>query len=84
MNGGIAVVKKEALPRHAWQNLSGKEWGRTAKMNLLPEWRQREMASERIVDAASRMKVAPRSRAEIDAWAARLLSENIEKNNHSC
>jgi len=83
MMGNVAV-RKEALPVHAWKSAKGNENGRVVKMNSLPEWRQREMASERIVDAASKMKVAPLSRKEIDAWCDRLLSENIEKNNHSC
>jgi len=90
---GNVAVRKEALPAHAWKNMTGRErkmeamgadGARVVKMSALPEWRQREMASEKIVDAASRMKVAPLSRREIDAWCDRLLSGNIEKNNHSC
>ena len=90
---GIVAVKKEVLPAHAWQKLSGKgsgpssaagEGGRVVKLGSLPDWRQREIVAERIVDAASRTKAAPLSRKEIDAWTARLLDANAALNNHSC
>ena len=90
---GNVAVKKEMLPAHAWKNMAGKEkkmaaveadGGRVARMNALPEWRQREIASEKIVDDASKMKVAPLSRKEIDAWTAKLLDANVDLNNHSC
>jgi|GEM_PF-3955705 len=81
---GIAAVRKEALPVHAWKSAKGNETGRVVKMSALPEWRQHEMASEKIVDDASKMKVAPLSRKEIDAWTAKLLDANVNLNNHSC
>ena len=83
MTGNVAV-RKEALPAHAWQKLSGKESGRVVNIGSLPEWRRREIAAERIVDAASKTKVAPLSRKEIDAWCAKLLDANAGMNNHSC
>ena len=84
MNCGIAAVKKDVLPAHAWQKLSGKGSGRLATADALPDWRRREIATEMIVDAASKTKAAAPSRREIDMWTASLLEANARLDNHSC
>jgi len=85
------AVKKDVLPRHAWQGLSGKERGREikmpeprAEMDSLPSWRRSEETGKQVMAAVANVKMAPRSRAEIDMWTARLLEENARLGNHSC
>jgi len=88
----VVAVKKDVLPRHAWQAASGRETG-TRRMHA-PEnglatygslsIKEREELGARIVEKAAAAKARPPSRAEIDMWTARLLEENARLGNHSC
>ena len=88
MNCGIAAVKKEVLPDHAWKNASGRGNGKIARMrgaavNISP-LSENEMIGRLIMEKAGNMKAKQPTRAEKDGWAARLLAENIMRDNHSC
>ena len=88
MNCGIAAVKKTTetggMPGNARKNAKFAGNRRMASIDSLPEWKRREIVAEQIVDAASRIKMPPLTRKEIDAWAGRLLDANTGRDNHSC